>query len=165
MTSQSKQRKPPRGLQRLLWRAPIWLYKLGLGRLLGKRFLLLTHTGRKSGLPRQAVVEIDDYDPESNSYLVASGFGQRSDWYRNILETPEVTIQVGNTRLAARAEPLSPEQSGEAMVAYARKYPTAARNLTKLIGFEVDGSEDSYRAVARDHVPFVRLHVQELAHT
>ncbi|MEA3335962.1 MAG: nitroreductase family deazaflavin-dependent oxidoreductase [Chloroflexota bacterium] len=155
----SASRKPPRGLQRLLWRAPIWLYKLHLGGLLGQRFLLLTHTGRKSGKPRQAVIEIDDYDPQTNSYLIASGFGRQSDWYRNIRKTPQVMIQVGNRQMAARAEPLSPEQSGEAMVTYAHKHPTAARNLAKMIGLDVDGSDESYRAAARDHVPFVRLHV------
>ena len=159
MPEQSTQRHPPRGFQRLLWRAPIWLYKLHLGALLGKRFLLLTHTGRKSGLPRQAVIEIDDYDADANTYLVASGFGPKADWYRNILKTPEVTIQVGNKKMAARAEALSPEESGEAMVQYARKYPKAAKNLSKMIGLEVDGSEEGYRAAAREHVPFVRLHV------
>ena len=151
-------RKPPQGLQRLLWRAPIWLYRAGLGWLFGRRFLLLTHTGRKSSLPRQAVVEIDDYDPVTDTYLIAAGFGAKSDWYRNIRKTPEVTIQVGNQKMAARAEPLSPQESGEAMLRYARKHPRAARNLTKLIGLDVDGSEESYRAVAQKHVPFVALH-------
>ena len=38
--------RPPRTrLRRALFRAPIWLYRLGLGGLLGGRFLLLTHTG------------------------------------------------------------------------------------------------------------------------
>ncbi len=159
MPEQHTQRHPPRGFQRLLWRAPIWLYKWHLGGLLGKRFLLLTHTGRKSGQPRQAVIEIDDYDAETNTYLVAAGFGQKADWYRNILKTPEVTIQVGSRRMAARAEPLSPEESGEAMVKYAHRYPKAAKNLSKMIGLDVNGSEESYRTAAREHVPFVRLHV------
>jgi len=161
MSEQHTQRKPPRGFQRLLWRAPIWLYKLHLGGLLGKRFLLMAHTGRKSGQPRQAVLEIDDYDAETNSYLTASGFGRKSDWYQNILKTPEVTIQVGNRKMAAVAEPLSPEASGEAMVKYAREHPKAAKNLSKMIGLDVDGSEEGYRAAAREHVPFVWLHVQE----
>jgi len=44
--------KLPRGLVRLAFRAPIWLYRAHLGWLLGYRFVLLTHTGRKSVLPR-----------------------------------------------------------------------------------------------------------------
>ncbi len=50
--------QPPRGLARLGWRAPIWFYRLGLGGLLGRRFVLLNHIGRKSGQPRQAVLEV-----------------------------------------------------------------------------------------------------------
>ncbi len=44
---------PPGKVLRLGLRLPIWLYRARLGRLLGERFLLLTHIGRKSGLPRQ----------------------------------------------------------------------------------------------------------------
>ena len=47
----------PRGLACLAFRLPIGLYRLRLGWLLGDR-LLLTHIGRKSGLPRQAVIEV-----------------------------------------------------------------------------------------------------------
>ena len=160
MTDQpSKKAQPPRGLKRLLWRAPIWFYRLGLGGLLGGKFLLLNHTGRKSGQPRQAVLEIDDYDPATNTYLVASGFGRKADWYQNILATPEISIQVGRKRMKAVAEPLSPEASGEAMVQYARKNPKAARNLTKLIGHELSGTEEEYRTIAKEHIPFVALHV------
>lgn len=48
--------RPPRGLLRLAARLPLWLYRAGLGWLLSNRFLMLTHIGRKSGLPRQVVV-------------------------------------------------------------------------------------------------------------
>ena len=153
----SQKVQPPRGFKRLLWRAPIWFYRLGLGGLLGGKFLLLKHTGRKSGQPRQAVIEIDDYDPETNTYLVASGFGRKSDWYQNILKSPEVTIQVGRKQMQAVAEPLSPEDSGEAMVQYAKKNPKAARNLTRLLGHELSGTEEEYRAVAEQYIPFVAL--------
>jgi hypothetical protein len=51
-------KRPPKGLLRLMLRLPIWLYRLRLGWLLGNRFLLLTHVGRKTGLPHQTVVEV-----------------------------------------------------------------------------------------------------------
>lgn len=50
MPKQLRERKPPTGLSRILFRAPIWLYRRGLGWLLGKRFLLINHIGWKSGL-------------------------------------------------------------------------------------------------------------------
>jgi len=157
MAQPETQIHPPRGWQRLLWRAPIWLYRLRLGWLLGRRFLLLNHVGRKTGLPRQAVVEVAKYDEESNTYTIASGFGEKSDWYRNLLKTPEATIQVGLKKMAVTAVPLTPEQSGEEMVDYARRYPTAARNLCRIIGFNVSGRKEEYRTIGREMIPFVRL--------
>ncbi len=116
-------RQPPSGLQRMLWRAPIWLYRMGLGGLLGKRLMLLVHTGRRSGQPRQAVVEVAGFDPATNIYTVASGFGFKSDCYRNVCTMPNVTIQVGRQRMQAMARPLSQAESGAAMVDYAHRIP------------------------------------------
>jgi deazaflavin-dependent oxidoreductase (nitroreductase family) len=149
--------QPPKGFKRLFFRAPIWCYRLGCGWLLGKRFLLLTHIGRRSGLPRQTVLEVVDYDPDTDTYVIASGYGRRSHWYRNLLQTPAVTIQVGNRRMNTVAHPLTPEASGEAMVNYARRYPTAARVICRKVGYQVDGSEEEYRLVGREAIPFVAL--------
>ena len=157
----SNQRKRVTGIGRFFFRAPIFLYRMGLGGLLGKRFLLLNHVGRKSGLPRQAVLEVVNYDTATDSYFVAAGFGKKSPWYLNILAQPQVNIQVGGRKMGVTAVPLSPEASGEAMVDYARRYPTAARNLSRLIGFNVS-TEDEYRAVGRDAVPFIVLHPRPL---
>jgi len=148
---------PPQGLSRLLFRLPIWFYRLGIGWLLGKRFLLLNHTGRKSGLPRQTVLEVAGHDKENDSYLIASGWGKQSDWYQNLRKTPETSIQVGRRKLDVMAEILPPEESGQAMVDYFRRYPTAAKNITRFIGVEVDGSEAGYRRLGEEVIPFVRL--------
>ncbi len=155
MPQKVKDVKPPTGWQRLLWRAPIWLYKLHLGWLLDGRFLLLNHTGRKSGLPRQAVIEVAKHDPDSGTYYVASGFGKKSDWYRNIQKTPAVTIQVGRKKMAVTAVPLTPEESGQMMVDYAHRHPKAAQNLMNLIGYKTDGTDEDYYAIGHDYVPFV----------
>ncbi len=47
---------PPPWLKRL-YAVPQGLYRIGLGRLLGHRFLLLTHTGRSTGARYRAVVD------------------------------------------------------------------------------------------------------------
>ena len=154
-------RKPPTGLSRLLFRAPIWLYRLGLGWLLGRRFLLLNHVGRKSGQVRQAVLEVVDHDAETGTYFVASGFGRKSQWFRNVQAQPEVMIQIGRRTLAATAEILESAASGQMMVEYARRHPTAAQNLSKLMAVAVDGSEADYRRVGEEAVPFVALRPRE----
>lgn len=148
---------PPTGLSRLFWRAPIWLYRLGLGGILGKRFLLLIHTGRKSGLTRQTVLEVVNYDPPTETYIVAAGFGTRSDWCQNIIKTPQAMIQVGRNQTAVTARQLLPEAAGQALVDYAQRNPQAAKGLMRLCGYRVDGSERDYYLLGRDVIPFFAL--------
>ncbi|MCD6400518.1 MAG: nitroreductase family deazaflavin-dependent oxidoreductase [Anaerolineales bacterium] len=143
----TKKISPPKGLMRLFLRFPIILYRIGLGGLLGKRFLLLNHIGRKTGLPRQAVLEVVRYDRISGAYIIVSGFGPKSQWRKNLLQHPEVTIQVGRRKIPVRAECLTSAQCGEEMVRYARRYPKAARSLSKIMGFQIDGSEEAYQKV------------------
>ena len=152
--------EPPKGFSRLLWRAPIWMYRLGLGGLMGGRFLLLNHTGRVSGQPRQNVLEVVDRDEAANTYTIASGFGKKSDWYKNILKTPEASIQVGSKKMVVTAVPLEPEASGQAMVDYARRNPRAAKELMRICGYKVDGSDEDYFILGRDLVPFIVLQPQ-----
>ena len=151
-------RARPRGLLRWFFRIPIWFYRLGLGWLLGSRFLLLHHIGRKSGLPRQTVLEVVNYDKATDTYYIAVGFGPKTDWYRNLLQTPKATIQVKQRKLKITADPLTPEASAEAMVGYARRHSTAARNFSCLLGYNVQqGTEEEYRRVGRELVQFVAL--------
>ncbi|MGW4079001.1 nitroreductase family deazaflavin-dependent oxidoreductase [Streptomyces asiaticus] len=145
------------GLRRVAFRAPILLYRWHLGWLLGGRMLLLTHTGRMSGLPRQVVLEVTGRDPRTGAYHLASGFGPGAQWYRNIQHTPRVTIQVGRHRMAAVARPLSPEESGRLMAAYALRHPRLARGLMRMCGLKTDGSVEDYHRIGRDHIPFVRV--------
>jgi len=162
MPQQLRERKPPTGLSRILFRAPIWLYRWGLGWLMGKRFLLINHVGRKSGLPRQAVVEVMAHDPEHQAYLVASGFGPRSQWYQNLLATPEATIVVGRQELAVMAVPLSPAESGQAFLDYARRHPAAIKGLSRMLGYALDGTEADIRALGEAGImPVVRLEIRQ----
>jgi deazaflavin-dependent oxidoreductase (nitroreductase family) len=78
---------------RLAFRLPIYLYRLDLGWLLGHRFLLLVHRGRKTGLPHQTVLEVVLYDPSSRESVVVSAWGEDADWYRNIQKCPAIEIK------------------------------------------------------------------------
>lgn len=162
MSEFQSQQDPPTGLRRRLFRGPIWMYKLGLGRLMSSRFLLLTHTGRKSGQPRQAVLEVIDYEPETGTFVVAAGFGAESDWYQNVVQTPQVTIQVGKRKMQALAEPFSAEASGEQLAKYARLHPKAARTLVKALGVQADGSEARWREIGEAEIPCVGLRTRGL---
>lgn len=147
---------PPTGLRRLLFRLPIWLYRARLGVLLGRRFVLIHHTGRSTGRQRETVVEVVGHDPATEVVTVASGFGPRSQWYRNLLATPEATIEIGSRSRAVRARPLSPDEAAAAMVSYAQAHPRTAPRLARFMGFAVDGTDEDYRALGRE-VPMIGL--------
>ena len=136
---------PPQGLKAIPWRLPIWLYRLGLGRLLGGKFLLLTHRGRKTGQLRQAVLEIILAEPEKNRFLVVSGFGTGSQWYKNIQIEPKVAIQVGAKKISAIAEQLGKEQAGLAIVDYAERFPGNLKTLARILGYEIEHTPAGYR--------------------
>jgi deazaflavin-dependent oxidoreductase (nitroreductase family) len=143
MAKQTKQLTPPRGIARVFFRIPIWLYWLGLGFVMGKRFVLLNHIGRRSGKPRQAVLEVVDYDPQSKRVVVCAGFGRTSQWYQNLLANPNVSIQLGSQKWDVTARTLTHEQGGEVFRAFCEKYPSEAR-FASTLGYEVDGTLDDY---------------------
>ncbi|MDP4014762.1 MAG: nitroreductase family deazaflavin-dependent oxidoreductase [Candidatus Nanopelagicales bacterium] len=148
--------KPLTRFQRAAARAPIWLYRHKLGWMMSGRFLLLNHIGRKSGLPRQAVVEVVRHDEQAHGYVICSGWGEKSQWFQNLMAHPDITIQVRNRQSAVHATRFSPEQGADEMAAYARLHPRAATKLARFMKFEVDGSQDSYRAMGRE-LPFIVL--------
>ena len=149
--------RPPSGVSRAVFRAPIYLYRLGLGWLFGKRILLLNHIGRVSGKQRQVILEVVEHDRTNGSFVVASGWGPTAAWYRNILHTPQVSIQVGRRTIPVTAVPLTAEEGADNFARYAAHHRAAARCLLpRLMGFSVDGSEADFRAVGQ-RMPFVRL--------
>jgi deazaflavin-dependent oxidoreductase (nitroreductase family) len=98
---------PSKGtLNRLVFKFPLVLWRMGLGRILshpalaGNKMLVLTTRGRKSHLPRHTILSYVQLDDQQ---FVSSGWGARSDWYQNILVNPIVTIQVGGKAYAAEA--------------------------------------------------------------
>lgn len=95
MTSSSQKESglmiyPQAGWRKVMFKAPIYLWRLGLARLLPANFLLLTTRGRKSGAPRHTMVEYTDVN--GRIYL-SSGWGLRPQWCQNILASPFVTAQ------------------------------------------------------------------------
>jgi deazaflavin-dependent oxidoreductase (nitroreductase family) len=139
----------PRGFARLIYRAPIWLYRLGLGGLMGEKHVLLNHIGRKSGKPRQALVEIIRHDKWANTYIVASGLGEKSDWFQNLMAQPDITIQVGRKRMAAHAERLSLPQADEILLDYSRRNARGMRAFSSMVGYHIVDYEEGVRLLLR----------------
>jgi deazaflavin-dependent oxidoreductase (nitroreductase family) len=94
----------PGRLTRALFKAGARAYRGPLARLMGAyAMLLLTTTGRRSGLPRRTALTYQDL---GGSYLVLAGMGTRSDWYRNLLAEPRVRVRIGAQSFAATAHPV-----------------------------------------------------------
>ncbi|MFJ8749312.1 nitroreductase family deazaflavin-dependent oxidoreductase [Streptomyces sp. NPDC102441] len=137
-------------------RLPVGLFRVGLGPVFGRRLLLLHHQGRSTGLDRTVALEVVAYDREGGSWTLASGFGPKAAWYQNLRRTPKTTVQVGNRHYAVTAHFLREGEGAEVMVRYAAGHPGTARRLCSFMGFEADGSVESYRRAGHD-IPFVRL--------
>ena len=92
---------PSGGWRRSMFKAPLVLWRMGFGPIIGRVMLVITHTGRMSGLPRHTMVE---YHMLDGVKYVPCAFGPRSDWYKNITTNPRVTIQTarGSERALAR---------------------------------------------------------------
>lgn len=151
---------PPRGIKAILWRFPIWVYRLHLGWLLGHHFLLLTHKGRISGKNRTVMLEVIKYDKATNTHYVASGFGEKSDWYQNVIKTPEVVIQVGSHKFPTLAEKLSSDEAKQVFFEYTRDHPNAIRNLAKFVGYEIGDSDEEMMAFL-ELIPVIVFHPKE----
>ena len=141
--------KPPKGISRLLFRAPIWLYDLNLGWLMGNRFLKITHIGRVSGKPRHVVLEVVKYDPSDETYYVAAAWGEKSDWVKNIQANPHVRVQVGREKMDMITEQLTPDNGEAVILDYAQRHPTAMKNLASYMGYRLDSSEADFRELGR----------------
>jgi len=89
---------------KLLKLPPQFLYAIGLGPIHGRLVLLLTTTGRKSGKSRVTPLQYDEIDGD---IYIGSVRGTKSDWYRNIVMNPKVSIRVKSRQFEGKAEPIT----------------------------------------------------------
>ncbi len=139
---------------RWLLRAPVHLYRWNCGSLLGRRFLLLTHVGRRTGRRHQTVLEILDYRDAGPEVVVMTGFGRGADWSRNIQAVPAAEVVVGTQRFAAAHRILDVPEAERVFAQYQQRNrwvaPIMRMVLSRLLGWRYDGSDGARRrAVAQ----------------
>jgi deazaflavin-dependent oxidoreductase (nitroreductase family) len=101
---------------KLIVKAQVWLYTSSGGRrgstLRGRKLILLTTTGKKSG--RARTVPVAPYFDGGDLYVIASlgGAPQNPAWFHNLRANPAVGVQSGADKWRARAEvvPEGPER-------------------------------------------------------
>ena len=77
------------------------LYEIGLGRIIGKIILLLTTTGRKSGMKRVTPLQSEQIGAD---YDLGAARGLKADWVRNIQSNPQVEIRIGSKQFVGEAK-------------------------------------------------------------
>ena len=105
-----------------IFKSPVLLYRLGLGWLFGKRFMLLTHIGHRSGKVRRTILAVLRFDPKTKEIMAISAW-RASDWYHNIQASPALQIETGFTRYAPVQRTLTPEEIATLFDEYRRKHP------------------------------------------
>jgi len=95
------------------------------------RLLLLSTTGRRTGLPRTTPMMFErDGD---DLIVIASNVGapEHPDWYLNLAAHPEVTVEVGDERFEAAAETTSGAHRERLWAMLKQRYPFFADHEAK----------------------------------
>ncbi|WP_409185822.1 nitroreductase family deazaflavin-dependent oxidoreductase [Amycolatopsis sp. VS8301801F10] len=132
-------------IARTVFKAPAKLYDRELGWLLGKRFLCLTHVGRKSGRRYRTVLEVIGVRPRTGEVLAIAGLGPSSDWYRNLQAAPAAEVAIGRRKFVPAHRVLDESEAADAIADYERRNrllrPILHPVLSKLLGWRYDGSD------------------------
>jgi deazaflavin-dependent oxidoreductase (nitroreductase family) len=107
----------------------------------GMPTLLLTTTGRRSGEERILPLL---YGRDGNRYVLVASMGGAPDhpaWYKNLVDDPEVRVQVGADRFRARARTANRDER-----------PRLWRLMTKLFP-----TYDKYQAITRREIPVILI--------
>lgn len=93
------------------------------GQFAGAPMLLLHHTGRKSGAAR---INPLMYRPAGDAWAIfasAAGADQNPDWYLNILDGPDVSIEVGTDTVGVHARDLARDERDPIWESQKQDYP------------------------------------------
>ena len=128
---------------------PLILYRLGLGWMFGKRFMLLTHKGRRSGKTYQTVLAVLRFDEKTNEIFVVSPWNA-SNWYQNIQATPALEVETGRVRYTPAAQrALSPEEIAALFIEFRQQNPIFSRLVARIPGWNIDSSYDEFIILAK----------------
>jgi deazaflavin-dependent oxidoreductase (nitroreductase family) len=149
-------------LSRIAFSAPLALYRLGFGGLLGHQFLVLTHVGRRSGRVHETVLKVLNYDPITRESIVASAWGTRADWYRNLQARPALAIRTGRAWYVPEMRTLPPGEAFAVFSDWTRRQHWFAELMLGQIGLSWNVPEAEQRAIVA-RFPFIGFRPAEKA--
>ena len=128
------------------------LYALGLGPLVGRLILLLTTTGRKSGLPRVTALQ---YEEVEGAIYLGSSKGPRADWFQNLMADPHVSVRVKSRQFSGMAQPVTdPALIAEAIIDFLQHEEETRQRL--LDRWQARKSYFSWKRAAVEHLREIR---------
>lgn len=127
---------PKHPLLKAAFKLPIVLWRLGLGGLTGRLFMIMTTIGRKSGQPRRTAIEYHEFN--GKTYVLAAW--PKSDWYQNLLSDPRVTIQTAHGTQACVARRLTDDGELAQVFEFVEKNPFM-RRFWEMLGFNLTREE------------------------
>jgi deazaflavin-dependent oxidoreductase (nitroreductase family) len=145
---------------RYLNRFMVLMWRLGLGQFVNiwpegtGRIMVITTTGRKSGLQRQTPV---NYAVQDGEIYCMAGFGPTSDWYRNLRSNPKVEIWMPDSWWAGQVEEVTDPALRLPLI---RKIVINSGFAGRLFGINPHSISDA--ALAKVTAPYVLLHVRRL---
>ncbi len=112
-----------KSLQRLFMKGHVSLYRLTGGKVGGgKSLLILTTTGRKSGVERDTPLF---FFPDGDHYIIiasAGGAPKHPIWWLNLKSNPQAKIQIGPKVISVTAHQADAEESKRLWSIIAEKY-------------------------------------------
>ena len=121
-----------RTLMRLIKLPPQLLYAVGLGPVYGRIVLLLTTTGRVSGLPRVTPLQ---YEEIEGAIYVASARGTQADWFKNIRANPQVRVRVKSRDFEGLGEAvIDPVRIADFLALRLERHPLFVGGLMRMEG-------------------------------
>lgn len=128
-----------------LLRAPTRLYDWRAGWLLRRRFLRLTHVGRRTGRRYQTMLEVVAENHNTHELIVVAGLGRSAQWYRNLLAGKATEVAIARERFAPSYRELGVSEAAAVLAEYERRNryiaPIVRRVLSWLVGWHCDGTE------------------------
>lgn len=150
----------PRAAAIKLLRAPTHLYDCHAGWILGRRFLRLTHIGRRSGRRYQTMLEVIGENRTTGEVIVIAGLGRSANWYRNLQTHGAAEVAIGCERFAPRHRQLPEPEASTVLADYERRnrliVPIVRRVLSWLVGWRYDGTDTARRRLVAE-LPVIGL--------
>jgi deazaflavin-dependent oxidoreductase (nitroreductase family) len=130
-----------------MFKIPLLLYRLHLGWLMGKRFMQITHVGRKSGKVRRTILAVLRFDDKTKEIYAISAW-KGSDWYYNIQAAPALQVETGFVHYVPVQRTLSPEEIATTFVKYCKQHPIFSRMVCRIPGWKWDSSYEEFLELA-----------------